>query len=193
MPLLSGQSAALAPASPALEARNAIAGFFLTGVLLSFIGAILPAWRYHLTSDYAGAGACFLCLNAGLLAGARTAAALTRRISIVRLLSAGAFTATAAFVLFAFTLPPSSDAWRYVGSFLLGTGAGATSTALFYATTALYERNRASMLNLAGTTFGIGCALTALLVAGTYFVYSVAGILLMFAGIAAALPRIRSI
>ncbi|HZU25164.1 MAG TPA: MFS transporter [Bryobacteraceae bacterium] len=182
---ISGQSAVFAPAARATDARNAFAGFLLSGLLLSFVGAILPAWRYHITGDYRGAGACFLFLNIGLLAAARTTAVLTRRTSIVRLLSIGAFTAASAFVLFALTLPPASSVWRYIGFLVLGAGSGMTSTALLYATTPFYNRDRASTLNIAGATFGIGCSMAALLIAGTFFVYTVAQILLMFAAIAA--------
>ena len=112
-----GQSAMYAPTVHALEARKAVSGFLLSGLLLSFTGAILPSWRYHLTADYRGAGACFLFLNLGLLAGTRGGAALTRRTSLSHLLTGGALTAASAFVLFALTLPPASPAWRYAGSF----------------------------------------------------------------------------
>lgn len=183
---MSGESAVLAPPAPLVEARNAYVGFLLTGILLSFVGAILPVWQYHLTADYEGAGACFLLLNLGLLAGSRTAAYLTQRTSLWGLFAIGAFTAASAFVLFALTLPPASPLWRYVGCALLGLAAGIANTALLYATTPLYNGNRAATLNFAGTTLGVGCVATALLIAGTYFVYSAASILLMFAGIAAA-------
>ena len=33
-------------------ARRALAGFFVSGVLLSFLGAILPSWQHHLSSEY---------------------------------------------------------------------------------------------------------------------------------------------
>ena len=154
-------------------------------MLLSFLGAILPAWRYHVTSDYTGAGTCFLTLNVGLLVGMRTAAALVRRTSLAQILAAGAATAAAAFVLFAFTLPPANPAWRFAGSFVLGMGAGLTTTALLYAASPLYDRDRAGTMNFAGTFFGIGCVITALLVAGTYFVYTVRSILLIFAALSA--------
>jgi len=181
----SGQSALFAPTLRPTAARNALTGFFLSGLLLSFPGAMLPGWLYHLSADYKGAGACFLFLNVGLLAGARIAPTLTRRTSLARILACGALTAASAFVLFALTLPPASSLWRYAGCLLLGCGAGITSTALLYAATPLYSHNRASTLNLAGATFGLGCCLTALLLAGTWFVYNVAGILLIFAGVAA--------
>lgn len=184
MPSLSG-GAAPAPATVVSASRRALTGFLLSGVLLSFLGAILPAWRYHVTSDYAGAGACFLFLNLGLLAGTRAAAVAVRRFSLSEILTAGAGSAAVAFVLFALTLPPASPYWRYAGSFLLGCGAGVATTALLYASSPLYERDRAGTLNLAGTLFGAGCAATALLVAGAYFVYTVRSILMIFAILAA--------
>src|SRR5215472_6321732 len=54
---------ALASSAP----RRALAGFFVSGVLLAFLGAILPAWQHHLTSDYSVVGFYFAGLIAGLL------------------------------------------------------------------------------------------------------------------------------
>ena len=31
-------------------ARQALAGFFVSGMLLAFLGAILPSWQHHLLS-----------------------------------------------------------------------------------------------------------------------------------------------
>ena len=35
--------------------RKALTGFFLSGMLLSFLGAILPAWGFYLHSDFSTA------------------------------------------------------------------------------------------------------------------------------------------
>ncbi len=39
--------------------RRALAGFFVSGVLLSFLGAILPAWQHHISSEYGEVGLYF--------------------------------------------------------------------------------------------------------------------------------------
>src|SRR5437870_1646178 len=49
-------------------ARKALAGFFVSGVLLAFLGAILPSWEAHLSFEYSTVGLYFLGLIAGLLA-----------------------------------------------------------------------------------------------------------------------------
>ena len=41
-------------------------GFFLSGVLLSFLGAILPSWQHHISSDYGIISLYFVGLIVGL-------------------------------------------------------------------------------------------------------------------------------
>src|ERR1700685_2125657 len=60
-----GAAAAVSFSSPG--ARRALGGFFISGVLLSFLGAILPAWGHHITSDYVVIGWYFVGLIAGLV------------------------------------------------------------------------------------------------------------------------------
>src|SRR3977135_3611091 len=48
-------------------ARQALAGFFLSGVLLSFLGAILPSWQHHISSDYGTISLYFVGLIVGLV------------------------------------------------------------------------------------------------------------------------------
>ena len=60
------------PANPqgtlaSIAPRRALAGFFISGILLAFLGAILPVWQHHLSSDYATVGFYFAGLIAGLL------------------------------------------------------------------------------------------------------------------------------
>ena len=51
-------------------ARQALAGFFVSGMLLAFLGAILPSWQHHLLSDYLMVGLYFVALIAGMIASA---------------------------------------------------------------------------------------------------------------------------
>ena len=67
------------------------------------------------------------------------------------------------------------------GVLWIGVSAGLLNAGVFHAISPLYRHDRAATMNLAGVMFGLGCLLTALLVAGTYFVYTVPSILILFA------------
>ncbi len=58
------------------ENKRALAGFFVSGMIVSFLGAVLPAWGHHLDSNFLTVGYYFLFLNLGLFAGARIAYSL---------------------------------------------------------------------------------------------------------------------
>ncbi len=168
----------------ASESRRALSAFLLFGMLTSALGALLPAWGYHLESDLSIAGNFFLCFNAGLLIAVRSAFALLPRKGVVYAMVLASALACGAFFLLA-----SSDVgfpFRLaIGLFVLGFSAGLLNAAVFHAISPLYHHDRAATTTLAGTLYGLGCFLTALLVAGTYYIYSVQGILLLFAAIAA--------
>lgn len=167
----------------AYEGRRALSGFFITGLLLSFLGAILPSWGYHLRPDFTTVGAYFLSVNIGIVISVRAGQLLLRRgIRGVLMLACGI--ASAAFLILALSSPPVSAVWRLVGLFWIGFSAGLLNAAVFHAISPLYRHDRAATVNLAGTLFGSGCLLTALLVAGTYYVYTVPSILILFAAIA---------
>jgi fucose permease len=172
------------PAVPVYEGRSALSGFVLSGLLLSFLGAILPSWGYHVVSDFPTVGAYFLFVNLGLLLSVRTAQKLAPRRGVRFVLLIGCGLAAIAFLWLAYSAPPAPDWWRFLGLLVLGLGAGLLNSAVFLAITPLYEHDRASTVNLAGTLFGAGCLATALLVAGTYYVYTVPAILILFATIA---------
>ena len=64
-------------------AGKALAGFMLSGYLLAFPGAILPAWgAYRDQQDFTVIGNYFLCLAIGLMAASRPAHALVARRGI---------------------------------------------------------------------------------------------------------------
>jgi FHS family glucose/mannose:H+ symporter-like MFS transporter len=169
----------------ASEGRRVLSGFFLFGLLMSFLGAILPAWRYHLIPDFTAVGYYFLSLNVGILVSAYAAQRLVSRTGIRLLLMVACAVAAASFLFLALVPPPSPAIWRMIGLFGIGCGAGGLNTAVFHAISPLYQHDRASTVNVAGILYGIGCVLTALLVAGTYYVYTVASILVFFAAILA--------
>lgn len=169
------------PAVPIHQGRTALSGFVLSGVLLSFLGAILPSWNYHVTTDFRTVGDYFLCVNLGLLLSIRIAQVQAPRRGIKFVLLVACALVAAAFLWLAHSPPPAPDWWRFLGLLVLGLGAGLLNSAVFLAITPLYDHDRAATVNLAGTLFGTGSLITAMLVAGTYYVYTVPAILILFA------------
>ncbi|MGA2181537.1 MAG: MFS transporter [Bryobacteraceae bacterium] len=167
------------------SARVSLTGFFLTGLLMSFVGAVLPVWGFHLSSEFVTAGTYFLLLNAGFLVSARAGQALMERRGVAFTAALAAFLAAGAFLYLAAMSAPFSPWWRLPGLFWLGFSAGLLNVALVEGVSPLYDVGRAATLNLAGMTFGLGCVVMSLLVAGTYYVYDVRGILILVAVIPA--------
>ncbi len=165
----------------ASEGRRSMGAFLVSGMLVSFLGAILPAWRYHLRDDFREVGYYFLSLNLGfLLSAAVTHFLLPRKgLKFVLILASGL--ACGGFLCLALSSPPVSAIWRLSAVLGIGVSAGLLNAGLFQAISPLYRHDRAATLNVAGAMFGIGCVITALLVAGTYFVYNVPSILILFA------------
>lgn len=163
------------------ENRRALSGFFVSGILLSFLGAILPAWGYHVDPNFTTIGYYFLSLNLGVLAGVRVAHEILPRKGIRYVLLTGSIVACAAFLYLAAVGPPWPAILRQAGLFLLGVSAGLLNTSIFYAITSVYKHDPAATVNLSGILLGLGCVTTALLVSGTFYVYTVPSILMLFA------------
>lgn len=151
-------------------------------MLFAFLGAILPVWGYHLTELYARVGNYFLAFNMGLFAANRLSAWLLPKRGIRWCLRLACGVACAVLIAMAYT-PFTSVNWRMTGLLLLGTCTGLLHGAIFQAITPIYRHDPAATGNLAGIFFGSGSLFMALLVAGTYYVYSVPAILLMIAAI----------
>jgi len=81
-------------------------------------------------------------------------------------------TASAAFLYLAFVSPPYSPWWRVAGLVLIGLSAGVLHTAIFQAISPMYRHDPVATINLAGILFGLGCLTVALLVSGTFYIYS---------------------
>jgi MFS transporter, FHS family, glucose/mannose:H+ symporter len=161
-------------------AWKGLAGFFLSGLLLSLPGAFLPVWRYHLTGDYFAAGNNFLAMNLGIYAAFGVARLLERR-GLSLLLSVACALACAGLAFLGFQPVAGTALWPMGGLFIVGSGAGLLNIGVFRAITPLYRYDPAATINLGGALFGAGSMVTALLVAGTYYVYTVAGILILLA------------
>lgn len=148
-------------------------------MLFAFLGAILPAWGYHLTELYTRVGNYFFAFNLGLFAANRLSSWLLPRKGISWSLQLACGLACA--ILLALAYAPPGVAWRVTGLLLLGACAGLLHGAIFQAITPIYRHDPAATGNLAGIFFGAGSLFMALLVAGTYYVYSVPAILSLIA------------
>jgi MFS family permease len=163
--------------------RRALAGFFVCGLLLSFTGAILLAWGHHISSHYLTIGLYFLSLTAGILVSLRLAQALLPSKGVGFVLMLGCTVACGAILFLAGVGPPVPAAWRMAGLAGIGVAAGLLQAAIFQAISPMYERDRAATVNLAGMLLGGGCLAMALLVSGTFYVYTAPSILILVATI----------
>jgi len=175
------------PAAP--DPWRSMAAFLVSGILMSFLGAILPAWGYHLRPAFTEAGGYFLSFAFGLLLSVPAAQFLLARRGLKFLMIASSALACGAFLFLAVSTPPAPDTWRLAGVLAIGFSAGLLNAGVFHAISPIYQRDRAATVNLAGLLFGLGSLMTALLVAGTYFVYTVPSILILFA----ALPGLYAV
>jgi FHS family glucose/mannose:H+ symporter-like MFS transporter len=64
---------------------------------------------------------------------------------------------------------------------VLGTGAGLVNMALFHAISRDYQSNAAGTVNRAGIWYGVGCLAATVLVAGTFYTYTVFSVLVFMA------------
>ena len=152
--------------------RRALAGFFVSGVLMGFLGAILLSWDHHLSAEYDVIAWYFLGLIAGLIASVWIAPRLLETKGIGWTLSFACAIAGAAFLYLAFVSPPLSPWWRVAGLVVVGCAAGILHTAIFHAVSSMYRHDPAATVNLAGMLFGLGCLADAVLISGAYFLYS---------------------
>ena len=148
---------------------------------MSFLGAILPAWGYHLRADFKEVGYYFLSLNLGFLLSIGFANTLLPRKGVKFTLVLANALACGAFLYLAAGTAQAPAIWRFFGMLWIGVSAGLLNGGIFQAISPLYQHDRAATVNLAGVMFGMGCMLTAALMAGTYYVYTVPSILVLFA------------
>jgi fucose permease len=167
--------------SVARDAWRSMAAFLVSGMLMSFLGAILPSWGYHLRPSFTEAGDYFLSLACGLALSVAVAHYLLPRRGLKFVLILANLLACGAFLFLAVSSPPAPAAWRLAGVLGIGFATGLLNAAVFHAISPIYRADRAATVNFAGLLFGTGSLLTALLVAGTYYVYTVPSILILFA------------
>ena len=157
-------------------ARKALGGFFVSGILLAFLGAILPSWGHHLLSDYWMVGLYFVALIAGLGAAVGIASRLLTRWGIGGTLALSCMSASASLLILAFFSPPFAAWWRLPGIALLGCAAGVLHSAIFQAISPVYRHDPAATVNLGGALFGLGCFSVALVISRMFYVYTAAAI-----------------
>lgn len=161
---------------------SVLAGFLVSGFLLALLGAILPRWEYHRNpSDFVAAGNFFLSLAAGIVAAARFARPIMLRRGVAFLLVFGCGVSCIALLYLALVSPPVSDWWRVAGFLVLGMGAGLLNLALFHAISPGYQTDAAGTINKGGILYGLGCLAATLLVAGSFYAYTVPSILIFMA------------
>ena len=165
----------------ASEGRRSLSGFLISGILMSFLGAILPAWGYHLKADFKEVGYYFFSLNLGFVLSIGLAHLLLPRKGVKFTLVLANALACGAFLFLAAQTALVPPIWRFFGLLWIGVSAGLLNGGIFHAISPLYQHDRAATVNLAGAMFGLGCLLTAVLMAGTYYVYTVPSILVLFA------------
>jgi len=175
--------------SAARDAWRSMAAFLISGILMSFLGAILPAWGYHLHPGFTEVGDYFLSLAFGLLFSVGAAHFLLPRRGLKFVLVLASLMACSGFLFLALASPPATAVWRLGGVLCIGFSTGLLNAGVFHAISPIYQIDRAATVNFAGLLFGSGSLLTALLVAGTYYVYTVPSILILFA----ALPGLYAI
>jgi fucose permease len=153
----------------------------LAGLLMSFLGPFLPAWGYHLKSDYSSAGLYFLGMALGILVAASVAHRLVPARGVAFTLTLASGLASGALLYLALVSPPAAAWWRLAGVFVLGGAAGLLLSGLFHGISSIYQHDPAATVNLAGLLFGLGSFVMALLVSGTFYVYTVPSILVLLA------------
>lgn len=155
---------------------KALAGLLISGLLVALPGALLPVWRHHIDSNYLLVGLYFLVQNLGMLVVPVWAKGLLRSRGMAACMSLACALAICGLVVISLFSPPSeSEFWagRVGGLFLTGSAAGLMNLAVFRAASPAYRQHPAATVNLGGVFYGVGCLLSALLVAGSYSFYTV--------------------
>jgi fucose permease len=159
-----------------------LAGFLLSGFVMSLLGAVLPVWGYHRDPPaFVAVGNYFVSLAAGLLASPALAWRLLARHRLSFRLVFSCLLCCAALTFLALVSPPAPDWWRMAGLFVLGLGAGLLNLALFHAIAYSYSRDAARTVNHGGIWYGVGCLAATLLVTGTFYAYTAPSIVLLMA------------
>jgi fucose permease len=161
-------------ANPPASGGFILAGFLLSGFQMALLGAILPAWeRESEAPQFIAFGNDFLSLAVGIVIAALASRAIIGNRGLTFPLVFACALSCLSLGFLGFTSPE----WRALGLLGLGAGAGLLNTALFLALTRPYQADPAGTVNRGGIWYGLGCLAATLLVAGTFYAYSVRSIL----------------
>jgi fucose permease len=168
--------------APAPSAGKALAGFLLSGFLFALLGSVLPAWGYHRDPpEFIVIGNCFLSLAVGVIAAHQLSAAILSRKSLRFLLVFACALGCAGLLALAVATPPVHWLWRMPGLAALGLALGLLNAGLFQNIAACYSREPLRVAAMGGIYYGVGCLAATLLVAGTFYAYTVPSILILMA------------
>ena len=149
---------------------------------MALLGAILPAWGYYRDPPaFTAVGNYFLSLAVGLAVSSLVARRVLARRGLSFLLVLACSVSCAALAYLAVVSPPASEWWRMAGLLVLGVGAGLLNLALFHAISPNYHNDAAGTVNRGGIWYGLGCLTATLLVAGTFYAYTVPSIFVFMA------------
>ena len=90
----------------------ALPGFFLSGFLFALLGALLPAWEYHLNPRSAPAGQYFLCICAGVVAAGLLMRKLIPSVRVALVLTVSCGLAFGSLLFLSLAAPPAPEYWR---------------------------------------------------------------------------------
>jgi fucose permease len=160
-----------------------LAGFLLSGFLMALLGALLPAWGYHRDPpQFIRVGNYFLSLAGGITVSALVSRRLMENRGLTFQLVCACILACLSLTLLALSSTSAgSESWRFPGLILLGFAAGLLNVALFQGISARYRADAAGTITRVGIWYGLGCLAATVLVAGTFYAYSVAAIVALMA------------
>ncbi len=163
------------------SARNGLTVFFISGMLMSFLGAALPVWGYHIRGNLVEAARYFLAMAVGLALSYPTSRLLLVRHGVRGAVTTGCAVAAVAFLWLGAAAPPATWGWRAGGVALLGLGAGWLNASAFQSISRIYEHDPASTVNMAGTLFGLGCLVTVASLRLGYYIYDATSLMILLA------------
>jgi FHS family glucose/mannose:H+ symporter-like MFS transporter len=170
--------------APAASAGRALAGFLLSGFLFALLGAVLPAWGYHRDPpEFVTIGNYFLSLAVGVIASNPLSVRILARGGLRFQLVIACAVGCAGLSFLALVAPPAHWLWRVLGLAVIGLAVGLLNAGLFHAVSASYGREPARTVIVGGIYYGLGCLAVTLLVAGTFYAYTVPVILILMAAV----------
>ncbi|HVN03371.1 MAG TPA: hypothetical protein VMT86_03075 [Bryobacteraceae bacterium] len=164
------------------SAAKVLPGFLLSGFLFALLGAILPAWGYYRDPpQFITIGNYFLSLAVGVIAAVWVSARILERKGARFLLLVACGLGCAGLLSLALVTPTAHWLWRVPGLAALGLSVGLLNAGLLQTVAHIYSNNPIRSIALGGIYYGIGCLAVTLLVAGTFYAYSVPVILILMA------------